>query len=170
MARYGRTAAATAPRERLAWRGGTLPLAWQTRVDPADVICYADIDGEPVPKGRPRMTRARFNEVTGELRQGNVYTPARTRQAEENLGWVLKAARLRPEPVDHPCAMLVWFRTTYSTADLDNMLKMVSDSANGILWVDDKQLTEVHAHVLRRCTQPGTSLLIWTTNRRAPGQ
>ena len=169
MARYGRTAAATAPRERLAWRGGTLPLAWQTRVDPADVICYADIDGEPIPKGRPRMTRARFNEVTGELRQGHVYTPAETRHAEENLGWVLKAARLRPEPVPHPCGILLFFRTRHGRCDVDNLTKMCLDAANNILWTDDQQVAEIHAHVLRHCTDPGTNLLVWTTNRRAPG-
>lgn len=114
------------------------------------------IPGEPVAKGRPRMTA-----FAGRAR---AYTPAATRLAEERVAtaWThpmiaagvpvyvrivaymqrpaghfrkdgsLSAAGLRvPVPVKRP--------------DLDNVLKLVLDALNGVAFHDDAQLARVRA-------------------------
>lgn len=136
-------------------------MAWGTSVDPADVICHLSVDGEPVPKGRPRM-------MVDKAGHPRVFTPPRTRQAEEDFGWALRAARRGHEPVPHPVGVLAFFRTRHGRADADNLIKMCLDSANGILFTDDQQVSELHVHVARHCTEPGTDLLVWLTRRRGP--
>lgn len=90
------------------------------------------------PKGRPRFTRS-----------GHAYTPKTTKEAEAELKELLlsknpvclegalaisvtfylkrpKSAKGRPHPTTRP--------------DLDNLLKLVLDSGNGILYKDDSQI------------------------------
>ena len=141
-------------------------MSWRTTVDPENVLLNVAVDGEPVPKGRPRMTRATVTEY-GELRQGHAYTPTKTRQAEAEWAWIMRQARVLKEPVPYPVGALVLFRTRYSTGDGDNLWKLVADAMNNVIVQDDQQFVQVHIHVLRRCTQPGTELLVWMDPRGA---
>lgn len=106
------------------------------------------VPGEPVAKGRPRVTKG-----------GTAYTPQRTRSAE---AWV-KACIV--QQVGQPClegplaldvAVVLdipvsWPRKKREGAqrgevrptsrpDLDNYAKLVCDAGNGLLWRDDSQI------------------------------
>lgn len=43
------------------------------------------------------------------------------------------------------CAKIKFFRSTRRRADLDNLLKPILDSLNGIAYKDDTQVTEINA-------------------------
>lgn len=101
------------------------------------------LDLDPVPKGRPRVTRA-----------GHVYTPAATAIYERSIG--LLVAHMTP--LDGPLAVEVLFvcrrpKATKGTArqlkttkpDADNLLKSLLDGLNGRLFHDDAQIVDVRA-------------------------
>ena len=102
------------------------------------------IPGKPVPKGRPRISVIRGRP--------HAYTPETTRAAEEAMAWHLRSAW--PGVVDEEA----WFyvectfyvpKLTRSTrrGDGDNFLKLVCDSATGIIWKDDSQVLDWIARV-----------------------
>lgn len=93
---------------------------------------------EPVPKGRPRISRS-----------GHAFTPAKTRAAEKEIQAILRS-RYPGKPLDGPLSVDVQFFLTkpksvkrespHVKPDLDNLAKLVLDSANDILWADDAQI------------------------------
>ncbi len=110
------------------------------------------IPGRPVAKGRPRLGRH------------GVYTPKTTTAAEESLQWALRKAC--PLPLEGPLELSVAFCFHYPKSwrkvardaveegaepwymgrpDLDNLLKLLTDAGNGILWKDDAQVVKVDA-------------------------
>ena len=113
-----------------------------------------DVEGVPVPKGRPRVTRA-----------GHVYTPQKTREYEgriRNATMILMAGR---EPTALPCVVHVgvFFEPPRSLSkkkraelfagggfhaikpDLDNVVKAALDGICGenMAIFDDKQIVEI---------------------------
>lgn len=116
----------------------------------------------PVGKARPRLTRA-----------GHVYTPGTTRRAEALIRDAAVAAMgaARLVPTAEPCAVTVtvgveWPRSAWKKReprlggapvtgrpDCDNILKLVADSLNGVVWLDDAQVWR--AHVERRRVAQG---------------
>ena len=111
------------------------------------------VPGVPTPKGRPR------------LGNGHTFTPARTRTAEELMGWAMKQAC--PEgPLQGPLVLYVKFLfampeswtekrkgAAYKTChvgrpDRDNLVKLVKDAGNGILWRDDSLIWQLCANKL----------------------
>jgi Holliday junction resolvase RusA-like endonuclease len=144
--------------QRSAWSPGSLPLAWQTRVDPAKVLLHVTKPGRPVPKGRPQV-----NKTTG-----NVFTPTSTVDAEDEWRWIMRVARKLDGPSGRLAGVLAWFRMPDDRGgDGDNLIKLAMDAAcgggakPGIILLDDKQVVEWHVHVLRSCSDPGTDLLIY---------
>jgi Holliday junction resolvase RusA-like endonuclease len=105
--------------------------------------------GEPVPKGRPRSTHS-----------GHTYTPTRTKQGEEAIRWELKAQGAKP--IDQPTLVAVnlQFRCKSKTADLDNLVKLVLDAAQGFLWENDRQVCRIVAEVERGSSEPETRLVV----------
>ena len=113
----------------------------------------ATIPGRPIAKGRPRVSP-----------HGGVFTPARTKEAEKHARACLKAEC--PEPLTGPLSLAVSFNFKYTQRwtkpdreaadngwepwdegkpDLDNLLKLIKDAGNGVLWSDDSQVVEVEA-------------------------
>ena len=111
----------------------------------------------PTPKGRPRFTS-----------RGRSYTPAATVKAEHEVANALlqKTREKGGEwPKTGPLAVRIVFAMPVpeswskkkqqqarsnelwhtSRPDADNLLKLVLDAANGVLWVDDAQLVMVGA-------------------------
>lgn len=89
--------------------------------------------GEPVPKGRPRFGAG-----------GRVYTPQRTRDAEEDVriqaltattgkSWLLLDGYRYALEMD-------FYLGTARAVDIDNLAKLCADSCNGVLWRDDSQI------------------------------
>ena len=103
--------------------------------------------GEPVPKGRPRSTRS-----------GHTYTPARTKQAEDAIRWELNTQGANP--TSEPVQVALYFHCKSQTADLDNLVKLVLDAAQGFLWENDRQVCRIVAEVERGSSEPGTRLVV----------
>lgn len=106
-----------------------------------------EIDGEkPVPKGRPRLGKF-----------GNVYTPKQTKAFERLIR--KRAAYCFNEPLEGPVRLIVEFhlgpqksmkkaiigKPHVSRPDLDNLVKSVKDSLNGVWFKDDSQVFDMRA-------------------------
>lgn len=110
------------------------------------------VDGEPVGKARPRVTR-----------QGHAYTPQKTRDAEKAIAAAYKRkygtyqqAEEAPLLLNVQAYMKVPKSDNQQTRqkkisgeirptkkpDGDNILKLVADALNGVAYPDDKQLVE----------------------------
>lgn len=93
-----------------------------------------ELPGPPVPKGRPRLNR----------KTGTIYTPKETRVYEQSLAYLFLAQR--EKFIDQDVVFYGWFYTKNKKADCDNFIKASLDSANGIIFTDDKQVVEIHAY------------------------
>lgn len=122
----------------------------------------ATIAGDPWSKSRPRFAR------------GKAYKPRDDKSAEDALKWNLIA---RKAPMFHGNVMVAcrFYRSNLQRIDADNLLKHVCDSANGILWKDDSQVTLVIGEMHLDANNPRTvimagnhesTLLRGTDNRR----
>lgn len=96
--------------------------------------------GDPVPKGRPRTAK------------GVTYTPPKTRDAENAL--LLFARRAMPLGAvrsEKPVGIAVeFFCATARRTDGDNLLKLVTDALNGLVYADDSQIEEWYCRVHRK--------------------
>lgn len=109
------------------------------------------VDGEPVPKGRPRLGRG-----------GGTYTPARTREYEERVGWAYR--QTAPGLVfEGPVRVWVYVhegrRSPRLQGDADNYAKVL-DGLNGIAWHDDRQVVELHVYLERGAGLPRLEVMI----------
>lgn len=109
------------------------------------------IAGTPVPKGRPRMTKAGF-----------AFTPKKTRKWEDDARVMARQKMEGRSQIDGPVKVLVvaqyeppaswpaWKRLAAigghiahtSRPDLDNLEKAVCDACNEIVYRDDSQIVE----------------------------
>jgi Holliday junction resolvase RusA-like endonuclease len=111
------------------------------------------MDGAPIAKARARFGR------------GHVFTPKTTSDFQYSFGWTAKAAMVGRRPFT--CAVTVvalfelaiprsWSERERAEAitglilpkgkpDLDNFLKAALDAINGIVVIDDAQITEIAA-------------------------
>ena len=105
------------------------------------------IPGEPVAKGRPRMTRT-----------GHVYTPSKTRLYEAHIQDLWKAKSVATLPTGQPIRVSIaaFFAVPKSASkkqkmaldgaphikkpDLDNVAKSVLDALNGLAFDDDSRI------------------------------
>ena len=95
-------------------------------------IATFTVPGRPRGKERPRVGR-----------NGKFYTPRTTREYEETVAWFAKAA-YKGEPTKDPVRLDMTIRSSKSKADTSNILKSIEDGMNGIVYVDDKQIKEIH--------------------------
>lgn len=91
--------------------------------------------GEPKPKERPRHSK-----------RGHSYTPKATMQAQTTVMDAFEFAN----PLFIPTKANVgvkfdFYRRTFITADLDNLIKLVGDALNGVAYLDDSQVTKIDA-------------------------
>jgi Holliday junction resolvase RusA-like endonuclease len=106
------------------------------------------ISEEPQAKGRSRVVFS-----GGKVHS---YTPERTKVAQDSIVVRLKRYKDRCFAKEIPLKLTATFYRTRSKylpkretlpfrkPDLDNLLKLLSDAANGILFVDDAQLTTIN--------------------------
>jgi crossover junction endodeoxyribonuclease RusA len=91
------------------------------------------VNGNPVPKKRPRKGRG-----------GHFYTPGATREWEEAVGWAYKEAG--GQMLEGDIAVSCWFfRGDRRRADIDNLLKSVLDGLNGVAFEDDDRVVHMSA-------------------------
>jgi len=129
------------------------------------------VPGTPVAKGRPRFAR-RGNFVSA-------YTPAKTKAYEATVRELAIEAMQGMEPLDTPIVAVIKIciavPASYSKArrqacldtkemptkkpDWDNIAKAITDSLNGIVYVDDCQIVSVYV-TKRYCMEAGVSVII----------
>lgn len=112
------------------------------------------IPGQPLPKERPRFSR------------GHSYTSKATRDAEARVAssFTEQASVTHPivEPLTGPIRFVArFYRKNNVTADLDNCLKLCSDSLNGLAYVDDRQIKSIRADMHVDRDNPRTEIEIW---------
>lgn len=112
-------------------------LLLQRETQALRVIAAFTVKGEPMSKARARFTRQ------GSKTQA--YTPEKTHEAEDIIGWNFRRAAPRHK-LDSDGAYGVaaaFFSGTRQRRDVDNMLKLILDGLNGVAWPDDSQVIEV---------------------------
>ena len=112
--------------------------------------------GEPIGKGRPRFAR-RGNFVS-------TYSPQKTKTYEDEIRMMAKAAMGSSEPLETPVTVAIYIRVGIPASfskqkrkdaiegilkptkkpDADNILKCFLDAMNGIVYLDDKQVVNIH--------------------------
>jgi Holliday junction resolvase RusA-like endonuclease len=115
------------------------------------------IEGKPEGKGRPRFAR-RGNFVT-------TYTDNKTKTYENKIRDIAMVAMGSSKPLTTPLEAFIYISypvpASYSKSrtkvcleglerptkkpDIDNVIKAFLDSMNGIIYVDDTQVVELHS-------------------------
>lgn len=98
---------------------------------PGEFLLTFTIPGPP-----PSKVRARFS------RSGHAYKTAADVDAERRTAWFMAQNASRPYR-GNVALGCVFFRPNRQRIDTDNMMKHVCDAANGVLWVDDSQVTAI---------------------------
>lgn len=114
------------------------------------------IDGDPVPKGRPKFTnRAGFMRT---------YTPKQTVEYELLVRQAAKSAMGPTDLLETPVGVYLYIRLPIPKShskkrreaclsglekpikkpDLDNLAKSILDGFNGVIWKDDSQIVSLH--------------------------
>lgn len=129
--------ATEAPEHRLHIGDAAASFTLQRELFPVQVVARLTIMGEPVSK-----SRARFTNRGSKTR---AYTPEKTRQAEDAVGWAFRVAAPghRVDADGTFGVMGLFFAATRQRRDVDNMLKLILDGLTGVAWSDDVQVTEV---------------------------
>ena len=119
------------------------------------LVVTFSVDGDPVPKSRPRFAR-RGNFV-------QTYTDAKTIDYETHVAMKARQAIGSTEPLKGALTVFLYLRYAvpplYSKKrkeaclggveypkkiDLDNVYKSITDAMNGIVYADDSQIVEAH--------------------------
>jgi Holliday junction resolvase RusA-like endonuclease len=110
------------------------------------------------------------------LRSGRSYTPKETVDLERLIAWECRRAMGGMKPLEGPLWLSViayfpypkgWSKKQcrgimYKTSkpDIDNMVKLVKDSLNGVAWIDDAQVAVLDCQKSYRTEQRGLHLKI----------
>lgn len=120
-------------------------------IAPETLVIDVALAGKPIPKGRVK---------TGD--NGNHYPPARTVAAEQTWATAMVIHRQYAGPVPWHCGAVVVFSFTGAqVGDTDNLVKLVLDAGNKILYDDDRQITQHAVWVLTGQAAEQTRLLVW---------
>lgn len=93
------------------------------------------VEGKPLGKQRART----------DARGRRPRTPDATRQAEARIGWAARNAIPRGWPMDARYRLVVRFFGAHGNTDSSNVLKLVEDACNGVLYLDDRQVDDTRA-------------------------
>ena len=105
--------------------------------------------GNPIPKGRPRVTRF------------HTYTPTLSAEWEETVGWQCKDQWKR-RPLLGPLGIdFTFHRSDRRGVDLDNLEKAMLDALEGTLYENDRQIIEASGRVGYDPEHPGVEVEIW---------
>jgi Holliday junction resolvase RusA-like endonuclease len=119
------------------------------------LIIQFTVDGDPIPKGRPRFARR------GKFVQ--TYTDAKTIDYETHVAMRARHAIGATEPLKGALSVFLYLRYTIPASyskkrkeaclagleypkriDIDNVYKSITDAMNGIVYLDDSQIVEAH--------------------------
>ena len=113
-----------------------------------DVMKFlCEIPGSPVSKERARQGR-----------NGRFYTPSKTRNAEAVVVAYVRQCNpgLQVDEVSLFRVNVVFHTATRRRRDIDNMLKLLLDALNGVVWHDDSQVRDVSMKLEQNSDNPRT--------------
>jgi Holliday junction resolvase RusA-like endonuclease len=119
-------------------------------------MLHFHIDGDPVPKGRPK-----FTSIAGFMR---TYTPRKTVDYELTVRAAAKSAMGPTDLLETPVGVYLYIRLPIPKShskkrreaclsghekpikkpDIDNLAKSILDGMNGVIWKDDAQIVSLH--------------------------
>lgn len=107
-----------------------------------DVVIY----GKPVSKGRPRFGKAKNGNIVA-------YTPFKTRKYEQEVKTLFQLAMFSKPMLEGAVKVTItaFFKSKKKTGwhtsrpDLDNIVKAILDSMNGIVVEDDSAVAQIVA-------------------------
>ncbi|MER5699654.1 RusA family crossover junction endodeoxyribonuclease [Streptomyces mirabilis] len=105
--------------------------------------------GEPHSKARPRFDK-----------DGHAYKDPADVQAEQATKWKMRQFWRRGPLAGNVALGCVFFRSSRQEIDSDNMLKHVCDAGNGLLWLDDSQITAKYGGIELDVDRPRTILVM----------
>lgn len=120
------------------------------------------VPGRPVPKGRPMLG------VRG--RKAFVYTPERTKEYEQTVGWHARAAVQVCEALECPVAVAIdLYLHGKRRIDVDNCAKSILDGMNGIVYEDDNQVVDLRVRKLRESNRKNqrVEVEVWEAGENA---
>jgi Holliday junction resolvase RusA-like endonuclease/uncharacterized C2H2 Zn-finger protein len=118
------------------------------RGDEEGDMAMITIPGAPWSKSRPRFSKS-----------GRAYPAAGEVDAEERTAGYLRRVITEPFTGNVGIACL-FFRPNRQRIDVDNLIKHVCDSANGVLWKDDSQCTAVMGILELDVDRPRTVVMV----------
>lgn len=92
---------------------------------------------------------------------GRAYTPLQTVRAEQRIAEYFKVAYPHHVPLTGRLHVVLLFHLKGVRGDADNFCKLVLDSGNGRIWVDDKQIDMIQLQVVRNSAEPRTELEVY---------
>ncbi|WP_328434508.1 RusA family crossover junction endodeoxyribonuclease [Streptomyces sp. NBC_00425] len=107
------------------------------------------VAGEPHSKSRPRFSK-----------DGHAYKDPADEDAEQATKWKLRRWWRRGPLTGNVALGCVFHRSSMQLIDVDNLLKHVCDAGNGILWVDDSQVTAKYGAIELDRFMPRTVLVV----------
>ena len=102
------------------------------RQGPVKAVLFT-VEGEPMVKARPRMTKT-----------GHTYTPKTTVEAEQRVRQAFEATG-HEGFAGAVGVEVAFFQGTRARKDIDNLVKLVLDSLNGVAYEDDVHVNAVLA-------------------------
>lgn len=112
-------------------------------------LLHLVVDGAPWSKSRPKFARNRG---------GIAYQPDDDRRAEARMRGHLQSVGAEPF-LGNTMVACRFYRPDAQRVDVDNLLKHVCDSANGVLWEDDSQATLVFGEIMHDAERPRTVIV-----------
>jgi len=119
------------------------------------LVVTFSVDGDPVPKGRPRFARR------GQFVQ--TYTDAKTIDYETQVAMRARHAIGSTKPLEGALSVFLYLRYTVPASyskkrkeacllgveypkkvDIDNVYKSITDAMQGIVYANDSQIVEAH--------------------------
>ena len=113
------------------------------------------VDGDPIPKGRPRFARRGHFVQT--------YTDAKTLEYETHVAMKARQAIGASEPLKGALSVFLYLRYSIPSSytkkrkeaclngleypkrsDIDNCYKSITDAMQGIVYLNDSQIVEAH--------------------------
>lgn len=144
--------------------------AWPQPPAASDVLVSLTLDVAPAPKGRPRVSPAEYTVLGGQrvrTKKAHGYTPERTRDFEDRVGWALRRAKVRRNDTD-----LLGVRAVFHAGgnwdtrpDLDNCLKALLDACNVIVYADDQQVVQQVTDIVPAAGKPCVEFTVYIVRR-----